>query len=298
MLKFTADKKERLDKFLAGKVQVSRSQIQKAIKRGEVFVNDKVVTETDFEVSPHDQILSPDFPEDKLVPQNIDLDVVFENEDFVVINKPAGLTVHPGAGKKQGTLANILISKYPDIKNVGDPNRPGIVHRLDEDTSGLMLIAKSQKAFDYAKKLFQTRNIEKEYITLVHGEMEKLHDVIDKPLAKDSKRQRMKVGEGKEAVTEYTVIANDSSLQFSLLRVKLHTGRMHQIRAHLASIGHPVVGDKLYGGKIDLINRQFLHAFRLKFQLPDQTWIELQSDPPKELMEVLNKIGINYDNRI
>jgi 23S rRNA pseudouridine1911/1915/1917 synthase len=300
MLKFTAETTERLDKFLASKIAgVSRGKIQHAIKDGLVLVNNQKVLETDFKIQANDQVELPEFKEEQLENLDLDLKIVFENQDLVVIDKPAGLVVHPAAGHKQDTLVNILISKYPDIKNIGDPHRPGIVHRLDEDTSGLIVVAKNQIAFDYLKNLFQTRQIQKEYLTLVHGQMEKLHGIIDVPIGKTSTHQKMKVGTGREAVTEYSVTASDPSLQFSLLRVKLHTGRTHQIRVHLASIGHPVVGDQLYGGHFkvpdaQILDRQFLHAYKLKFQLPDQTWLELESELPEDLKAVLKQTRISF----
>lgn len=314
MLDFIADKIERLDKFLAGKIsEVSRGKIQKAIKGGVVLVNGQKILEPDFQVSENDQVELPEFVEETLQPiptlrsglrlgeanvgATYNLPTIFENNDLVVVDKPAGLMVHPAAGRKQDTLANILISKYPNIKNVGDPHRPGIVHRLDEDTSGLLLVAKTQTGYEYLKNLFQTRNIEKEYLALVHGVPDKLHGVIDVPIGKTSTHQKMKTGVGKEAVTEYSVMASVD--EYALLKVKLHTGRTHQIRVHMASIGHPVVGDQLYGGQFkkqdqELIGRQFLHAYRLKFRLPDKTWLELESELPEDLKEVLAKLGVKY----
>lgn len=294
MFKFIVDKTDRLDKFLASQLSdVSRGRIQTAIKDGLVLVNGKKVLEPDFQVSENDQIDLPKFEKEDLKPFDFHLKIVFENEDLAVIDKPAGLVVHPGAGNPEETLANILISKYPNIRNVGDPHRPGIVHRLDEDTSGLIVVAKNQKTLEYLKNLFQSRSVEKEYLALVHGTT-KMHEIINEPLEKVPLKQKMKVGSGKEAVTEYNLLASDQAGQFSLLRVKLHTGRTHQIRAHLAHIGHPIVGDSVYGKKSDLLDRQFLHAYRLKFQLPDGSTIELLSELPSDLKQVLNKLDINY----
>ena len=283
----------RLDKFLAEKnPQISRSKIQKAIKTGSVLVNGRPVLEPDFEVSESDRIDLPALASDELKPSSRELKVIFENADLAVIDKPPGLVVHPGAGNPQDTLANILIAKYPDIIRVGEPHRPGIVHRLDEDTSGLMVIAKTPAAYEYLKKVFQDRTVEKEYLALVHGAMAQKHGVIDAPLEKVPLKQKMAVGTGKDALTEYFLLANDPSLQFSLIKVKLHTGRTHQIRAHLAHIGYPLVGDAVYGRKDDLLDRQFLHAYRLKFRLPDGSWLESISELPADLLGVLEKLGI------
>ncbi|MBI4363454.1 MAG: RluA family pseudouridine synthase [Candidatus Doudnabacteria bacterium] len=286
----------RLDKFLAQKhKEVSRGKIQKAIKDGLVSVNDRKVMEPDFQVEADDMVKMPEIKKEDLKPFDFELKVVFENRDLAVIDKPAGLVVHPGAGNLDETLANALLSKYPEIKSVGDPHRPGIVHRLDEDTSGLIVVARNQQVLEYLKNLFQTRNVEKEYLALVHG-VPKMYEVINAPLEKVPLKHKMRVGSGKEAVTEYNLLASDPSRQFSLLRVKLHTGRTHQIRAHLAHVGHPIVGDAVYGKKSELIDRQFLHAYRLKFKLLDGSVIELFSELPQDLRQVLDNIGIKYDS--
>lgn len=298
MPQFVSQQKERLDKFLANNVvAVSRGKIQKAIKSGQITVNSKQITEKDFLLSVGDKVELPEFQTYNLQPKTYNLKIIFENPDLAVIDKPAGLMVHPAAGREDDTLANILISKYPNIKNVGDPHRPGIVHRLDEDTSGLLVVAKTQPGFDYLKGLFLNRLIEKQYLALVHGVPEKLHGMIDEPIGKNSTHQKMKVGVGREAKTEYRLLASDPAGLFSLLLVNLHTGRTHQIRVHLNHIGHPVVGDWLYGGEHkqadkQLIARQFLHARRLKLKLADGTWLELESELPEDLKEVLNKLGI------
>lgn len=308
MPKFKVENKsgERLDKFLAVKSQKSRGIIQRMIKRGEIFVNRKIISEPDYKVFINDEIETPEFKEYELVPSNISLKVVYENNDVLVIDKPAGLVVHPGAGNTEDTLSHALITKYPEIKNVGEKFRPGVVHRLDEDTSGLLLVVKTTEAYEYYKKLFADRQITKKYLALVHGVPEKLHDIIDAPLEKNHQQKKMKVGSGKDAITEYSVIAEgkiETLDQVALLMVNLHTGRTHQIRAHLSHIGHPLVGDHVYGGKYkdsdqNILSRQFLHAFYLKFQLLNGTWIELTSPLPEELNNLLIKASIKYDSVI
>lgn len=297
----------RLDKFLVEKIPtVSRVKIQKAIKDGKVLVNERIVLEPDFEVSETDNVTLPEFGSDELKASNIDLKIVFENNDLAVIDKPAGLVVHPGAGNTQDTLANALIAKYPGIEKVGEPHRPGIVHRLDEDTSGLIVIAKTSEAYDYLKKTFQERDIEKLYIALVHGKFDRAHGTVDLPVTKSPTHRKMRVGEGKEALTEYFVIdeaGTDRLDEYTLLRVKLHTGRTHQIRVHMQAIGHPLVSDQTYGGKFkekdkELVDRQFLHAYRLKFKLLDGTWMEVTSPLPPDLQQALAKLGISYDKFI
>ena len=323
MLKFTASKKDRLDKFLAGLIpEVSRGKIQKAIKDGLVLVGGKKIIETDFQLQENDEVELPEFGKEELKPSLLELKVVFENDEVAVIDKPAGMVVHPGAGNTEDTLAQALMSRYPGIEKVGEPHRPGIVHRLDEDTSGLILIAKTPEAFDYFKNLFLERKVEKEYLALAHGVPAKQHGLIDLPIQRVPLKQKMKIGLGKPAQTEYFTLktgklsgpasakASAGELdQVTLFRVKLHTGRTHQIRLHLAHIGHPIVGDQLYGksrkagsasgGKEDLqfLNRQFLHAYKLKFQLPDGSWIELFSPLPQDLNETLKKANIVYDDQ-
>lgn len=306
MLSFEVDKTDRLDKFLASKVDVSRSRVQKAIKMGEVMVDGAIVTDPDFNVSVGSQLSLPEFGSDHLKPSDVVLNVVFQNDDLAVIDKQAGLVVHPGAGNTEDTLANALLKYFPGIENVGDAHRPGIVHRLDEDTSGLIVVAKSAKAYDFLKKTFQDRNIEKEYLALVHGRIPDLHAWVDLPITKAPSHRKMKIGEGKEALTEYWVLAHtdeDALDQYTLVRVKLHTGRTHQIRLHMQAIGYPLVGDQVYGGQYkksdqELLERQFLHAYRLKFQLLDNSWVELLSPLPQDLQEVLKKLNIFYDQFI
>jgi len=317
MLKFISEETNRLDKFIASKVEVSRSRVQKTIKEGQVMVDGIIILDTDYDVVPGNKVELPEFVKEELKAFDFDLKVVYENDDLAVIDKPAGLVVHPGAGNMENTLANALLHRFPGIESVGEPHRPGIVHRLDEDTSGLILIAKTPAGYEYLKQLFLDHKVEKEYLALVNGVPAKMHDIINAPLERQPLKQKMKVGSGKEAITEYWVKGSNGSngengsLQFSLLRVKLHTGRTHQIRAHLAHIGHPIVGDKVYGKKDDQLDRparhasqtegnkiagvagrQFLHANRLKFQLMDGTWIELESELPEELKQVLINLEV------
>ena len=298
MLNFTSEQNDRLDKFLASKVEVSRSRVQKAIRDGLVLVNGQKILETDFQLKESDSVTLPEFESDELKPSDIKLKIVFENGDLAVVDKPAGMVVHPGAGNNEDTLSQALLTYFPEIKNVGEPHRPGIVHRLDEDTSGLIVIAKTQQAYEFLKQSFLDRSVEKEYLALVHGVPSKLHGMIDAPLEKVPLKQKMKVGSGKEALTEYSLVVSDPTGQFSLIRVKLHTGRTHQIRAHLSHISLPIVGDEVYGQKNGILKRQFLHAFRLKFKLLDGTWLELESELPKELKDLLNKLVIVYDHKL
>jgi len=225
------------------------------------------------------------------------LKIVFENQDIIIINKPAGLTVHPTRPEQDNTLVNQLLDYYPEIKDVGeDVLRPGIIHRLDKDTSGLMVIAKNNKSFEYLKDLFKNREITKKYLALVHGKVKDKKGTITKSISlskKDHlKRSALLDEKSKPAWTEYQVKKYFNN--YTLLEVTPKTGRTHQIRIHLTSIGHPITGDKQYKFKRQInpknLNRQFLHASYLKFKLPDGKIAEFKSKLPQGLKEVLESI--------
>lgn len=229
---------------------------------------------------------------------NIPLDIIYEDGDVIVLNKPAGLTVHrKNAQDRQKTLADLLLECYPALGNASDPLRPGIVHRLDKDTSGLMVVAKNQDAFEYLKRQFQNREVEKKYLTLIVGHLKNKRGQISGELGRYGIKQRVKipktkVKEFKNAMTEYKVLEEYEN--FSLVEARPKTGRMHQIRVHFASAGHPVAGDKIYGFKnqptAEGLNRQFLHAFYLKFSPKPGKVLAFRCDLPKELKEILKKI--------
>ncbi len=241
---------------------------------------------------------------------NIPLDIVYEDEDIVVLNKQAGISVHPSVNEPRGTLVDALIAKYPEIKNVGDSStisekeniRPGIVHRLDKDTSGLLVVAKNQKTFEFLKKEWQSGQVVKKYLALVWGHPKENGEIISELTRslKDFRRrmvirpekQKNKKITGKLAITEYKVIKKYKD--FSLVEVYPKTGRMHQIRVHMASIGHSVVGDKLYGRRSPFgrssVGRQFLHAFYLSFSLPNGKKLALETDLPEDLRAFLTKL--------
>ena len=234
------------------------------------------------------------------------LNIIYEDGDVIVINKPTGLTVHPKTQKdNQETLVNLILKYYPQLKKVGDNAlRPGIVHRLDKETSGLMVIAKNQKTFNYLKKQFKNRKVEKKYLALVIGQLKSKTGEIKTKLGKYKTKQvienkrRTKIKEFKEAVSKYRV--KKEFLNYSLLEVMPKTGRTHQIRVHLASIGHPIVGDKIYGFKNRPVpknlKRQFLHAAYLKFSPQSGKILAFKCDLPKDLKEVLNKLKHGNQN--
>jgi len=298
------NKNQRLDKFLTAKLPISRSQIQKLIKAGDILVNNKKSSVHNF-LQPDDQIDIPNkeiknLTTEKKLESNkkIKFKIVYEDDNILVIDKPAGLLVHPTEKMEPDTLVNGLLAKYPEIKNVGDDKlRPGIVHRLDKAVSGLILVCKTQKAFDYFKNLFQKRKIKKIYTALVHGQMERPEGEINLPIERAKGKGKMAVKSisqgGKEAITKYTVIKQFKN--FSLLEVEILTGRTHQIRAHLNAIQHPIVGDILYKQKwvkesLDL-DRPFLHSTILSFKNLDGKKLEFKSKLPTKLKKVLNELN-------
>lgn len=311
--------KTRLDKYLAKKMPaVSRSQIQRDIEAGSVLVNGEKVLESKHVVRLGDsikyQVLSGKEETQKIRPTNTPLRVLYNDKGLLVIDKPAGMVVHPGAGFKGETLASALLYQFKNIHLVGEEHRPGIVHRLDKDTSGVILVASGLEMYEHLKNAFAERKIKKEYIALVQGKMEKPQGIINTPIGKSTHDFRKQTAKGaqdpKEAVTEYKVLEYLSSEKserrskgtpetsgvdnYTLILVKLHTGRTHQIRVHMQSVGHPLMGDELYGGKkshLSGLNRQFLHAKKIEVRLPDGTWIEAESEFPDDLKEVLIKLN-------
>lgn len=326
--------KIRLDKYLAEQLKdISRSQIQRDVEAGQVLVNGKIIKESKFIIRKGDEVSYKAQSEKRkaknIEPTNTPLKVLYNNHGLLIIDKPAGLVVHPGAGFKGETLASALLYQFKDIKTVGEEGRPGIVHRLDKETSGVMLVAKTQEMYEHLRDAFAQRKIKKEYIALVLGKMEKARGFIETPIGQsktDFRKQTTKnPKEPKEALTEYKVLeylslfdpvrsqtpqasadarAHQTSNkvdEYTLILVKLHTGRTHQIRVHLSSIGHPLIGDSLYGGKkvqIKDLYRQFLHAKRIEVRLPDETWIEAESDLAGDLREVLHNLNSKAENSL
>lgn len=312
--------KTRLDKFLAENTSESRSKIQKDIEAGLVFVNGEAVAESKHVVRNGDSVTYEPSVEAELEIKDLPVKTIYEGRGLLIVDKPAGLSVHPGAGFKGDSLTQMLLFRYPDIANVGEAHRPGIVHRLDKDTSGCMLVALTPEMYEYLKRSFQTRKVKKEYIALVLGAPAKPHGFINVPIGRSKTDFRKYTTEDmlepKEALTEYRVLetfdfTRDASVRrslgegridkWALISVNLHTGRTHQIRVHMASIGHPLAGDTLYGAKkaqLPGLDRQFLHAKRIEVQLPDDTWIEAESDLAPDLKEVLVNLGSTTVNKL
>lgn len=290
---------KRLDKFLVEKLSgISRSQIQKLIKGGLIKINSQPAKVHTF-LKEGDKIIIEQ-KEDKIkkietkkVLPKINLDIVAENKNFLVINKPTGIVIHPDDVYKKNTLIDQIIEKYPEIKKVGeDPNRPGIVHRIDKDVSGLLVIAKTQKFYENLKQQFKLRKINKEYTALVYGTPSPEAGIINFPIERSTKglmAAKPKNESGKKAITEYKTIKKFN--HFSLLKLKIHTGRTHQIRVHMKAIGHSIVGDNLYRtrGLEEKIKcpRIFLQASLLGFYDLENNYLEFTSPMPAELEKIL-----------
>lgn len=262
----------RLDQFLARELaKFSRSRIQQLIREQFVTLNDSPARPRDL-VRTGDRIkINEPLPEKiDIQPAAIPLNVLYEDEDLIVINKPPGLVVHPGAGQRERTLVNALIHHFPRLSGIGGKERPGIVHRLDKETSGCLVVAKNDEAHRGLSAQFQARTVEKTYLALVGGKLRRSAGTIEEKIGRHPvERQRMSVTSkrGRAARTGYRVLS--ASDEISLLECKLHSGRTHQIRVHLHHLGHPVLGDKVYGGRFaKMFPRQMLHAWKLGFQHP------------------------------
>lgn len=300
------DKGGRLDKFLVRKFpQYSRSHLQKNIKRGRVAVNEESEKKPDYRLKAGDIIEADIKPLEmvSLAPdKTIPLDIVYEDDDLLVINKRAGIAVHAGVGRTKNNLVNALIAHYPKIKKVGDaPDiRPGIVHRLDKDVSGLMVVAKNDKSFEYLKSLFKERKIEKNYLALAWGKFKNSEGKVDYPIAMNPRdpckmiavqnKNKELLNRAKATLTEYKVIKQFDNTAY--IKVYLRTGRRHQIRVHFKSISHPLVNDHFYGYRKQRFlgsGRLFLHASKLSFTSPQDKKLSFTSKLPNDLQEILTQ---------
>ncbi len=286
----------RLDKWVAEHFpELSRTQAQKLVSGGLVTVNGQVA-KAGLKLSVGDRVMiTLPFPSnDSLSPEAMPLSIVYEDDDLLVVDKPAGLTVHPAPGHPNHTLINAILAHVPSLPESDDSKRPGVVHRLDRDASGLMVVAKNKEAQFNLIGQFKARSVVKAYLVLVEGQLTPDDGVIEAPLGRDPRhRKRMAVaaeGEGREARTNYHVLRHIGG--YSLIEVRPETGRTHQIRVHLSAIGYPVFGDRVYGAKSDKLPRLFLHACRLGFKLPSTgEYKEFTSKLPPDLERVLEEIG-------
>jgi 23S rRNA pseudouridine1911/1915/1917 synthase len=289
---------ERLDKFLVTQMpDYSRSRLQGLITDGFVKVSGEQVVKSGWMVKTGDTvelILPPTQPTD-LVPEDIPLQVVFENKDLIVVDKPAGMVVHPAAGHSTGTLVHAALAHAPEMEGIGGELRPGVVHRLDKDTSGLILMAKNDRAHRWLQDQFRLRKVVKIYLALVDGHPPTPTGRIEAPIGRDPAHRKqmgvVPIDKGRESETEYKTL--ESFSQYAFLEVHPLTGRTHQIRIHLAFIHCPIVGDTLYGHRHPTlpVSRHFLHAARLTIQLPGESTVRTFSAPlPPELEQVLNSL--------
>jgi len=291
----------RLDVFISEKIDRSRSYVQKLIRDNLVIISGLSSVKPSTRLQPGMEIIVKLPLEEAitLMPDEVPFDVLYEDKDIIIIDKPAGVVVHPSPGHWKGTLVQGILARYPDLYDGEKTLRPGIVHRLDAGTSGLMVVAKHIKAHERMSMLFKTRSVKKEYLALVWGCPKRRSGLIDMPIGRDSRnRLRMAITpKGKRAVTKYEILWTRNG--FSLVRCRIFTGRTHQIRVHLKSLGCPIVGDKLYAPRREQVfdsERIFLHAWRLAFPHP-MTGMDVyfQSYLPKELTSVLRDI---FSNRL
>lgn len=309
----------RLDQWLVAQLpEVSRVRIQQLIEQKKILVNNGV-PKPSMRLRGGEEIVitgAVELPPLKAFAEDIPLDVIYEDESIAVINKPAGMSVHAGSGKddagNRGTMVNALLHRFNGLSQIGGELRPGIVHRLDKETSGLVVVAKSDLAHRKLAEQFSRREVKKTYIALVHSWMKEAKGTINAPIGRDvvrrarmTTRRGMQSKAGREAITHWKVqqrIEGERG-KFSLLEVRIETGRTHQIRVHLASIGHPVAGDTLYGAprpesylgtmsRVASLERNFLHAFEIQFRHPiSNRPLSFQQPLPAELTEFLREIG-------
>lgn len=281
----------RIDCFLAGKLDISRSKVQKLIKAGKVLVNGKTTT-NNYLVQSYDTIQVNDELDFEIhvQPEDIPIDIVYENDDLLVINKPSGMVTHPAPGNYSNTLVNALLGKYSLST---DKIRPGIVHRLDKDTSGLMLVAKNDYAHAKLSLMIKEKRVKKTYLALVSGVIKHDSGTIDAPIGRDIKnREKMMVTDinSKDAITHFKVIKRFD--KYTLIECLLETGRTHQIRVHLSYIGYPIVNDPLYGKEI--IEREFgqlLHSKKIEFDNPrDNKHLCFEVDAPSKFYEIMKEV--------
>ena len=285
---------ERLDLFVARRrPELSRSRVQRLIEQGLVTVEGRPARAgLRLERGRRVCLTVPPLEPLEPAPEAIPLSVMYEDEDLLVVDKPAGMTVHPGPGHSAHTLVNAVLARCPDLRGVGGQGRPGIVHRLDKDTSGLIIVARNELAHLSLSRQLKERRVEKGYLALVHGHVEPPEGVIEAPIGRDPRhRKRMAVVEGgREARTGYRLARYLDS--YTLVEVTPHTGRTHQIRVHFAALGYPVVGDGVYGRPSPVLGRQFLHAFRLAFRHPRTgEALRLEAPLPADLRAALRRLA-------
>ncbi|MEO3706050.1 RluA family pseudouridine synthase [Trichormus azollae] len=292
-----SEKSQRLDLYLSSELQnLSRSRLQQLIEQGHVLLNDQVCTSKKINLKVGDRICVeiPSVQPLKLVAEDIPLDILYEDEQLLILNKPAGLVVHPAPGHPDGTLVNALLAHCPNLPGIGGVQRPGIVHRLDKDTTGAIAIAKTDIAYQHLQAQLQAKTARREYLGVVYGVPKTESGIINLPISRhpqDRKKMAIVPTEqgGRTAITHWQIRERLSN--YTLIHFQLETGRTHQIRVHSAKIGHPIVGDSVYGaGRSVGVNLpgHALHAWQLKLQHPvSGDWIQVTASPPQTLTTLL-----------
>lgn len=290
---------ERIDSFLSGKTDFTRTRIQQLIKDRNITVNGKP-TKSSYKIEENDEIAIevPEVETTEIKPENIKIDIVYEDSDIAVINKQAGLVVHPAHGHYSGTLVNAILYHIKDLSGINGEIRPGIVHRLDKDTSGLIVIAKNDKVHTALTEMFQEKKIRKTYLAILKGKLNKSEGKIVTQIGRDKNdRKKMTViddiTKGKNAITNYRIISQNNL--FTLVKVNIETGRTHQIRVHMRHLGYPILGDSVYGRK-DNEKRQMLHAYKLEFLHPvTGRQMEFTGEIPEDFQKALKKSDLKID---
>ena len=286
---------ERADLFITKKFpQFSRSQIQKLINSGNITINSNPIkASTEIINKDNIEITIPINKKNKLQKSKISLEIIYQQPNFVIINKPKGIVVHPSKGHSNNTVVNALMGMEIEFESNMGETKPWLIHRLDKDTSGLLIVAKNKKEYEYLIELQKERKIKKYYLAVVSGIPDKKYATIDAPISRNkSHRKKMSINtSGRKSLTTYKVLKSNSKM--SLIELELHTGRTHQIRVHMQAIGHPIIGDKLYGKKSTLIDRQLLHAYKLEFKDSKNKKISIENKPDKDMSEF---IEIYFDN--
>lgn len=289
---------KRIDTYLSEILKESRTKIQELIKSENIKVNG-VKTKSSYKLEKGDKVYIniPEAKQVDIIAQDINIDIVYEDKYLLIVNKKAGMVVHPSKGHEQNTLVNALLYKVGDLSGINGEIRPGIVHRLDKDTSGLIIIAKDDKTHNLLTEMFKNKEIKKIYYAIVKGSMNKQSGTLISNIGRDEKdRKKMSVKKdgGKEAITNYDVI--DKNEKYSLVRLNLKTGRTHQIRVHLSHFFFPIIGDSVYGRK-DEFSRQMLHAYELSFIHPiTKKSINVIGNFHKDFNDALNKTKLRFEH--
>lgn len=293
------DKGTRLDQYLVKQLDLTRTRVQNLIKENNIKVNnEKTKVAYKIELNDSVRVYIPEVVEKDIEAEDIKLDIVYQDGDIAIINKYSGMVVHPAHGHYSGTLVNAILFQIKDLSGINGEMRPGIVHRLDKDTSGLIIVAKNDKAHTKLTEMFKNKEIKKTYLAIVKGKVSKETGRIETNIGRDEKdRKKMSVSrdekKGKLAITTYKVI--DSNERYSLLDVNIETGRTHQIRVHMKHIGYPILGDIVYGRPDNKIMRQMLHAYKLEFKHPiTSEEMVLEAQLPKDFVEALGYAQLQY----